>query len=193
MTLAALAKPRPVKGRPKPRIAPPTPVRSDRVAFRETAGDVGITLMPWQDTAARYLEALAPDRRHLYREVAIVVARQNGKTTLLVPLIVKRLRAGRRIMHTAQNRELPREVFAQVADIVSSDESIFPVRNGRTVRPRFANGQEEIRLANGGRYRIVAPTRGGARGGTNDDVIIDELREMDTFEFIGAAKPTMTA
>jgi phage terminase large subunit-like protein len=192
VTLAVRAA-RPLVGHAKPRIAPPTPARSDLAGFRTVAREIGISLMPWQATAARHLEARASDGRHLYQEVCVVVARQNGKTEELVPLIVKRLRAGRRIMHTAQNRELPREVFARVADIMSGDEAAFRQRSGRIIRPRFANGQEEIRLSNGGRYRIVAPTRGGARGGTNDDVIIDELREMSTFEFIGAAKPTLTA
>ena len=59
--------------------------------------------------------------------------------------------------------------------------------------PRFGSGQEEIRLRNGGKYRIVAPTRGGARGPSNDLVIVDELREMDTLDFIAAAKPTLIA
>jgi hypothetical protein len=196
VTLAVAAAPRPrLKGHANPRIAPPVPARSDLDGFRAVAKAIGIVPMPWQETAARYLEALAPDGRHLYREVAIVVGRQNGKTTELVPVIVKRLKAGRRIMHTAQNRELPREVFGEVADIVTASDDpdlALAVRAGRTLQPRFANGQEEIRLANGGRYRIVAPTRGGARGGTNDDVIIDELRELESFDFIAAAKPTMT-
>ena len=59
--------------------------------------------------------------------------------------------------------------------------------------PRYANGQEEIKMRNGGSYRIVAPTRSGARGPSNDDVIIDEVRELDNFDFIAAAKPTLTA
>lgn len=181
-----------VVGRPKPRIGPPVPARSDVAGLRAVANEVGITLFPWQETAGRYLEALAPDGRHLYREVCLVVSRQNGKTENLIALIVKRLRAGRRIMHTAQNRDLPREVFSRVAEIMETDLTLFPTRNGRPTRPRFANGQEEIRLANGGRYKIVAPTRGGARGETNDDLIIDEVREMDSFDFIAAAKPTMT-
>ena len=191
--MSALALPVPtVFGHAKPRLAPPVPAKSDLKGFRVVAGDIGITLMPWQEVAARYLEAIGPDKRHLYGEVAIIVSRQNGKTTELIPLIVKRLRAGRRIMHTAQNRDLPREVFAEVADIMG-DSGLLAMRRGRVVMPRFANGQEEISLANGGRYKIVAPTRGGARGGTNDDVIVDEIRELETFEFIGAAKPTMAA
>jgi hypothetical protein len=181
------------KGRAKPRIAPPTPAKSDMAGYRETAVALGISLMPWQEVAGRYLEAVGPDGRHLFREVAVVVARQNGKSELLVPLIVKRLRAGKRIMHTAQDRSLPREIFYRVADVMAADQTLFPERNGRPTRPRFANGQEEIRLANGGVYSIVAPTRGGARGPSRDLVIIDELREMDTWDFIAAAKPTTTA
>lgn len=193
MVAETVARPKALVGKAKPRIAPPVPARSDIGAFRDVADELGYTLMPWQETAARYIEARGPER-FLYRELAIVVARQNGKTTLLVPLIVKRLRAGKRIIHTAQNRELPREVFGMVADVIANDQTLFPERNGRKTRPRFANGQEEIRLANGGLYRIVAPTRGGARGHAGVDlVIIDELREMDTFDFVAAAKPTTTA
>lgn len=180
-------------GHAKPRVAPPVPAKSDLRGFKKVCGDIGITPMPWQIEAARYLEALGMDGRHLFGEVAIIVSRQNGKTTELIPLIVKRLRAGRRIMHTAQNRELPREVFGEVAEIIGGQGKLLLKRRGRVVMPRFANGQEEIKLANGGRYRIVAPTRGGARGPSNDDVIVDEVRELESFEFIGAAKPTMTA
>lgn len=194
MALASpIATSAPLKGSARPRIAPPIPAKSDHKALIEVGAELGFIYLPWQETAARYTEALTPDGRHLFREYCELVARQNGKTKKLVPQIVKRLRAARRIMHTAQNRDLPREVFAEVADIISQEKGMFRERNGRPMKPRFANGQEEITLANGGRYKIVAPTRGGARGGTNDDVIVDELREMETFEFIGAAKPTMTA
>ena len=102
-----------------------------------------------------------------------------------VPLIVKRLREGRRIVHTAQNRELPRGVFGMVADVMQTY-----YKNELKRPPRFANGQEELLTKIGGSYRIVAPTRGGARGMSCDDVIVDELREMvNTFEFIAAAEP----
>lgn len=184
---------RQIKGRDKPRVAPPVPARSRASELVDTATGIGIDLYPWQRTTGRYLYAVDKDERWLFPEVAVIVSRQQGKTEILVPHIIKRLRMGRRIMHSAQNRELPREVFGRVADILSQDMTLFPERGGRTVRPRFANGQEEIRLANGGLYRIVAPTRGGARGPSNDDVIIDELREMDSLDFIAAAEPTLLA
>ena len=142
--------------------------------------------MPWQIIAARILLGIWRGR-WLYPEAALVVARQNGKTTFLVPRIVLGLRSGERIMHTAQNRELPREVFGQVADVMGA----LPLEAGvRSIR--LANGQEELRMWNGGRYRIVAPTRGGARGHPNDLVIVDEAREMEGYEFVSAAEPTLT-
>ena len=188
----AVAAPRlpAVYGRPEARVAPPTPARTNAKALIATAKQLGIKLFPWQEAAARYIEALGSGKRHLYGEIGIVVGRQNGKTEILIPLIIRRLLDGRRIMHTAQNRELPREVHDRVATLLLEHyKDHLPPRRGI----RYGSGQEEIQLKGGGRYKIVAPTRGGARGGTNDDVIIDELREMDSFDFIGAAKPTLTA
>jgi hypothetical protein len=175
-----------------PRIAPPIPARSRIREFREAAALSNVHPMPWQLLAARILLAVTSYAlpwagRWLYPEAALVVARQNGKTTFLVPRIVMGLRSGERIMHTAQNRELPREVFGEVADVMGANALHAGVRS-----IRLANGQEEIRMWNGARYRIVSPSRAGARGHPSDLVIVDEAREMETFEFVAAAEPTLT-
>jgi hypothetical protein len=151
-----------------------------------------IRLMPWQEIAGRYLTATSKDGLSLYREVAIVVARQNGKTLLLKPHIVRRLRAGRRVLHIAQNRELPRAMFGAIADALSDTPELFPKRRGKVIWPRYGSGQEEILLANGGSYRIAASNRGGARGQSIDDLLIDETREMVDWDVVSAAEPTMT-
>jgi hypothetical protein len=191
--VSALAVASPLIGSPKPRLAPPVPARSDPKALRAEAERLGITLMPWQETAGRYLMATDAEGQHLFREVAILVARQNGKTALMKPYITGALRAGRRIMHIAQTRELPREMFGVVADALQDEPDLFPQRRGRVIWPRFGAGQEEIKLANGGSYRIAAANRGGARGFTNDVLIIDELREMVDEDVLNAALPTLTA
>lgn len=193
MALAEVAAP-PLIGHAQPRISPPVPARSDIAAFREVAADMGITLMPWQDITARYLTATDSEGLPLYREVCVVVARQNGKTHLMKPFIIQALKAGKRVMHIAQNRELPRQMFKIIADELP--EELFLKRRGKggkmhVVWPRFGSGSEEIETANGGAYRIAASSRGGARGVTNDIVIIDELREMETDEVIAAAEPTL--
>lgn len=182
--------PRPAREPIPPRIAPPEPADTAIAEFRKAARLAGLTLRPWQLRVARAMQALAPGRarRWLYPEVAVVIARQNGKSTLLVPLIVARLLRGERIMHTAQNRELPREVYRIVAAVMI--EHCRPLLDGM---PRRANGQEAIRLLNGGVYRIVAPNTAGARGYPNDLLLIDEARELEDFTFMAAAQPTLTA
>src|SRR6188474_1670074 len=104
----ALARPLPriPAGSTAPRVAPPLPVAPLAAELEAAAAGVGLKLWPWQSTAARYLMA-QQDGRWRYREVCIVVARQNGKTTLLIPRILWGLAQGRRIVHTAQNREIP--------------------------------------------------------------------------------------
>lgn len=169
-------------GSTAPRLAPPTPARSLFRKYNASAKEAGITLRPWQALAGKHLSATGRDG-WLYRDVAIIVGRQNGKTELLVPRILMDLRAGRRILHTAQNRTLPREIFVRIAWILPRSE----VR-----RIREANGQEKIEMRNGGVYRIVAPQR-GARGLTADTLIFDELREFEDYDIVGAAAPTLTA
>lgn len=181
-----LAEPQsaPLVGVVEPRLAPPLPAKSKVDEFVTTASGSNIELLDWQKLAGRYLTATGPDG-WLFREVAVVVARQNGKTELLVPRILMDLRAGKRILHTAQNRTLPREVFMRVAWQLHDAEMI---PNGI----RYANGQEKIQMRNGGSYKIVAPQR-GARGLSADTLIFDELREFEDYDIIGAAAPTLTA
>jgi len=185
----ALAKRKPRsdrKGQDRPRIAPPIPLRHLGKEFAACAADLDIVLMPWQERAARYLTAVGPDGKWLYSELALLVARQNGKTTLLLPRILMELRAGRRVLHTAQNREIPRETFELLAGKLENSDEI--VKHGI----RWANGQETIKHVSGGRYTLVAP-RHGVRGHHADLVIQDEVREQRDESLRAAMLPTLTA
>lgn len=139
-----------------------------------------------------YATAVGPDGKFLYREVAVVVGRQNGKTTFTKPLIVARLKGGRRILHIAQVRRLPREMWEQVAAVIEETaEDLLPRRRGKIIWPRRQAGAEEISLTNDGSYRIAAAINGSARGLSGDDLIIDELREMETWEALNSANPAL--
>jgi hypothetical protein len=162
-----------------PRIGP-EPQRYSLIEEVLDAADAArISLYPWQRYGLDVGMSVYPDETFMFPEVAWIASRQNGKTEKLVPRIKWALDKGRRVIHTAQNRLLPRKVFERVA-VLYPDAKI-----------RFANGQEEIRTKSGGRYMIVAPQR-GARGEAADDLIVDELREMEDFDFIAAAAPTLT-
>lgn len=179
------ALPLPKRGHIKPRVAPPIPARSMVKEWREAAADLGISPMKWQDIAARYL--CARDRnRWLWPEVAIVAARQNGKTEILMPRILMGLKMGRRMLHTAQVREIPRNTFLRIT------QSIPLGMAADILDIRYANGQEVIKMRNGGRYTLVAP-RPGVRGHAVDDVFLDETREQHSFDLVAALRPTITA
>jgi hypothetical protein len=154
--------------------------------FLQSAADLEIELMDWQVVAARYLYALGPTERWLYPEFAALVARQNGKTTLLLPHILTRMRMSRRVLHTAQNREIPRETHELLASHLDGSPEV--AKGGI----RWANGQEVIKFRNGGRYTLVAP-RHGVRGHHADDVIQDEVREQRDEMLRAAMLPTLAA
>lgn len=176
-------------GSAKPRLAPPTPLRSDVKGFQAEAKALGIVMMPWQLVVARFIEARTKQGTRLYPEICVEVSRQNGKTTIAKPLITRALRDGKRVLHIADKRELPRQMHSMVANALAKEPELFPKRRGKTIWPRYGAGQEEIELANGGRYRVAA--KAGGRGWDEVDVlIIDELREMEDFTPIAAASST---
>ncbi len=183
MTDPARATKRKVKGSTEPRLAPPVPAKSRLAEYEEAARELGIALYPWQRVAARYITGRGT-RKWSYREVCIVVARQNGKTELLIPRILMGLRSGETIVHTAQNRDLPSRTFRRVAALLGGLPEIETIRK--------ANGQEMILTSNGGEYKLVAPNA-GVRGLSADLVLIDEVREQHDHDLMDAILPITMA
>ncbi len=165
-----------------PRIAPvPSATSHAEWAYRASQR-LGQNLWDWQRLSLWESMACDQDGRLLYREFCEVVARRNGKTKKLDPLVLAHMDAGRRVLHTAHNRILPRKTLFTLASL---DRSRYKIRE--------ANGQEEVRdLETGGSYKILAPQR-GARGEDGDTLIIDEIREFEDWDFIAAAEPIVAS
>jgi phage terminase large subunit-like protein len=166
--------------------------RTDRPTRGHEAAAVaevtGRPLLPWQSYTLDVGLETTGDRAWAYRDVGIAVARQNGKTggILETRILTGLLLWAERILHSAQNRELPRESFLAIADIL---ETRFASR--LAARPRRANGQETVRMRNGGSYRIIAPRPDAPRGHVADLVVIDEIREYRDTAFVSAILPTL--
>ena len=175
-------------GASDPRIAPPVPAKSRLAEYEAAARKCGLVLMPWQRTAARYFMASRGRGRGrqpwLYREVAIVVARQNGKTSMLAPRIVLGMEAGESILHTAQNRKVPLEVYRKLLAVLDG--------NREYIIHRAFGGEEIIHRRTGGSYKLLAPNS-GSRGLSADLLLIDEVREQDDEQLMDAMLPTLTA
>jgi len=174
-----------------PRVGPPVPARSDHQLLIDRAKELGQPLWPWQATVSRFVAARAPKKvGWLFPEVATVAARQNGKTSIMRPLIIERLFAGHRIIHAAQDLRLPRAMHEEVATIIDEQYRQFlPSRRG----VKYGVGQESIRLTTGGFYQIVSNSRSAARGSPNDLVLVDEVLELTNMEFVSAAIPSTVA
>lgn len=148
--------------------------------------------MPWQAHAIDAAARVNPDTgTWSHKTVGVVVARQNGKTHLLRMRVLAGLYVWRErlIVHTAQNREIALETFRAVEATIRST----PWLASELDYVRRTNGQEEIALRNGCRYRIVAATPGGARGLSADVVLVDEAREHHTVDAYAALVYTTSA
>jgi phage terminase large subunit-like protein len=148
--------------------------------------------MPWQDYFAGCGTELAPDGRFAHRGVLGLVGRQNGKTRILkvrikTGLFAPQLESERLILHTAQDRTVPRKLFEELVDTIESTPAFrrqIP-KNGI----RESNGQERIRTRDGTTYMILAPRQAAFRTWSADLLIFDELRELRPALW-GAALPT---
>ena len=186
-----------LKGTTLPRIGTPRlkGMRSHGKVLSAFDDLFGFELMPWQVLAADRAMQIKPDGKWLHQTVAAVVARQNGKTTLAA----RRILAGLYlfddfgIIHLAQDRALPREVFAEVATLISDTTDLnkhLAKRGGL----RFTNGQETIRLRDGSNYRILAPNEGAVRGYQRIGLVLfDEVRTQMSLAVWSAVQYTQRA
>lgn len=163
-------------GSSTPRLETPTSASSSRGQHLIDLGDaLGLPLLPWQQHVALNAHRVRDNGSWESRVCSVVVARQSGKTHLLrLRILAGLLLWGERlIVATAQSREVALETFRGVVELAENTPEV-----SRQIRKvSRTNGKEELELKSGARYRIVAPTPGGARGLTADLAIIDELRE----------------
>ena len=146
-------------------------------------------LLPWQAHLALNAHKGSPgDWKH--RVVGITVARQNGKSALLQLRIAAGLLLWdeKLIIATAQSREVALETFRGVVELLEGHPK-YVAQIKSVIR---SYGREELVLRNGCRYRLVAPTSGGARGFSAHLAIIDELREHKNYEAYAAISYTTT-
>ena len=150
---------------------------------------LGWMLFLWQRLAGDVALEVDPVRKALwYRTVGVSVARQNGKTLLVVVRIALELiRPKRTVVYTAQDRNMARRQWELHCDLlVSRPAFAIEVRSYSK-----ANGRECLTLRNGSRYLIVTPNEDAARSLTVDLAVIDEAYAQRSMALIGALTPTM--
>lgn len=195
--MTALADPPVVYGSAEPRIGteplrpltPETSLGFEAIEFAEVV--LGVELLPWQRWWLIHALELRPDGRFRFRTVLTLVARQNGKTTLLkiVALWAMYLRHARTVLGAAQALNIARESWQGAVSLAED----IPDLAAEIVTVRRANGEQCLTIAGGARYMITAATRSAGRGLSVDLLILDELREQRDWDAWGALSKTTMA
>lgn len=152
----------------------------------------GTPFLPWQEFVVTHALETLPDGRYRFRIVLVIVARQNGKSTLKRGVTVYRmfLDGARLVVGLAQ--ELPTAQEQQDLVIDSIRETPDLAHELQSVRR--VNGQQSFRLKGGERYLIKAANRKAGRGLAEvAEVNFDELREQQSWAAWSAISKVTTA
>lgn len=176
-----------------PELRPLTPATSLGFEAAEFAeGVLGLRLHPWQRWLLLHMLELAPGRAGLrFRTVVVLVGRQNGKTTLMLVLALWRMYVDRAplVLGTAQNLDVSEEAWESAVALAESVPELAAELD-TTIR---VNGKKAMRLRSGERYKVAAASRRGGRGLSADLVMLDELREHQSWASWSAVSKTTMA
>lgn len=190
-------------GEEKPRIftpplqpleprSPETEARTlgyDVIDFAEDA--LHLKLFPWQKWLLIHMLELLPEGGLRFRTVVVLIARQNGKSTLsqVLALWFMMVWGWPLVMGTAQDLETAEEVWQGAVDLVEEDDELATLLK-RVVK---VNGKKALELHSGARYKVKAANRRAGRGFTGNLIMLDELREHQNWEAWGAITKTTMA
>jgi phage terminase large subunit-like protein len=203
--LAASPAPAAVRGSVLPRIFTPPLVDvsewehsygHDVVAFAES---IGWPLDPWEQWAAIHLGELTADGTPRFRFVLMLVARQNGKTTLLrvLTLYWMFIEKHELVIGTSTSRDTAKSSWQEVIKMAESVD--YLVEKMPELHTRETIGEEKF-FTDGcdtscrvehehdpvSTYRFAAPNRRAGRSYTVKRAVLDELREHHVWDVYDA-------
>lgn len=152
---------------------------------------LGWELFPWQEHAADVAGEYDPvTKLPAHRSVGVAVARQNGKTTLMLARIARQLiPPNQTVAYTAQDRALARTKWAEHVELLMAT----PFRD-RVARIDRSNHREVLVMDNGSRYMPVTPTgKKAARSLSLDLAVVDEAHAHETMAVVSGIQPAMAA
>ncbi|QGZ16895.1 terminase [Arthrobacter phage LittleTokyo] len=193
----ARAESEPRYGHEVPRIYTPplrklTPKTSAGFACIRFSEEVlELKLLPWQKWFLIHALELLKDGSFRFRTVVLLVARQNGKSTLaqVLALFFMYMRGARLVIGTAQNLDIAEEVWAGAVEIAEECEELA----AEIKKVNQTNGKKSLDLTTGERYKVQTASRRGGRGLSGDLILLDELREHQSWDAWGAITKTTMA
>jgi phage terminase large subunit-like protein len=193
MTSIALETPEPpLQGVLEPRIYTKSPdLPSYGIDFIEFCESIGFELLPWQKWLAHEICKVDENDRWHFKEVGIIISRQNGKSTFMQLMILWRMFGlGQKLqVHTAHKLTTSSEIFWKIDDVIQSYAGLVE----QFAKKYETKGSQEIRLKGGQRY-LVRANNSAARGiAAPDTIYLDEVREYKDDEIWSSLRYTQMA
>ncbi|MFP7833124.1 hypothetical protein [Marisediminicola sp. LYQ134] len=168
---------------------------------------LGVVLYPWQKWLLIHALELLPDGQYRFRRVIVLVARQQGKTTLASVLATWWLYVDSarhpdktpplkfKVVGVAQNLDIAREPWQAVKmwcdpdpDTAEEAELAISALQDATAKVSDTNGKEAIVARSRAHYEIRAGKN--ARGKPAARVLMDEMREQKDWAVWNAVSQT---
>lgn len=204
MPTATAERPEVIKGCETPRIFTPpkrelvpgteendyTDRTTDGYAAIAFAELLGFRLFPWQKWLLIHALELTEDGLYRFRFVIVLVGRQNGKSLLLLILALWHIYAlgSKQVIGTAQDLSRADKAWEEAVNFAEDDEDLAElIEKVDRGHPKY------LRLNTGCEYRVAAASRRGGRGFSGDLILLDELREHQTWQCWSAVTNAMNA
>ena len=139
------------------------------------ATELGINLMEWQRFVCMHGHKVREDGRWAHSEIGLIMARQQGKSTLMMLRILTGMFVWGEGLQLASAHRLTTslETFRQIVGLIET----HPKLEKEVKKIRWQHGAEEIELF-GNRRFVVKAANNAARGLSKPETIhLDELRE----------------
>lgn len=174
---------------PLRKLTPATTRGYQCIRFAEDV--LGMTLLPWQRWLLLHMLELRPDGNFRFRTVLILVARQNGKSTIAQVVALWRMYVdgAALVIGTAQSLDVAEDVWQATVDLAQG----VPDLAAEIEKVDQTNGKKALRLVGGQRYKVAAATRKAGRSLSADEVLLDELREHTKWDAWAAVTKTTNA
>ena len=180
------------RGVVEPRIWTKSPdLPSYGIDFIEFCESIGFNLLPWQMFLAHEICKVTEDDKRWFKEVGVIISRQNGKSTFMQLMILWRMYALEQKLqvHTAHKLTTSSEIFWKIDDTIQS----FAHLVDRFGKKYESKGSQEIKLKTGERY-LVRANNSASRGiAAPDTVYMDEVREFHDDEVWSSLRYTQMA
>lgn len=160
------------------------PTQSVILPYSQTIGDEAIEtysksrneLFEWQKNLLNHILAINDDGLFVHQKFGISIPRRNGKSELLLPLIVWALNKGLKIMYTAHRTQTSRAIWERLCDLLL--ELGFTDKN-LDISKQIGMERIKLRKTNGVCAFRTRTSKGGLGEGY-DILIIDEAQEYTT-------------